>query len=243
VCGRYIIREQEAAERYWRAHGVPKWVESFNVAPTATVPIIRRARRRAGESGAAEPPPDLPNEAALVRWGLVPFWANGVPPKYATFNARVEGLESTASFRGAWERGRRCILPAAGFYEWQRRGRWKQPFFIKLEDREIFGFAGLWERSKGPQGWIDSCTIITLPANRLLSEIHNGGLRMPAILREEDHEAWLAGTLDDARRALQPYADDRMLAWPVSPRVNSAKIDDEALTRPVEDHPDDGKLL
>ena len=230
MCGRYIIREQDAAERYWRAHGLPKWAQSFNVAPTATVPIIRRAR---------EVRSDQPNEGALVRWGLVPFWAHGVPPKFATFNARIEGLETTASYRGAWERGRRCILPAAGFYEWQRRGPGKQPFFIRLADREIFGFAGLWERSNGPDGWIESCTIITMPANRLLSEIHNGGLRMPAILREEDHEAWLAGTLDDARRVLQPYAEDRMWAWTVSPRVNTAKNDDEELTHPV-DAPDDG---
>jgi putative SOS response-associated peptidase YedK len=235
VCGRYIIREQEAAERYWRAHGVPKWAPGFNIAPTATVPIIRRARR-AYDS-------EHPNEGALVRWGLVPFWAHGVPPKFATFNARIEGLDSTPSFREAWEHGRRCILPAAGFYEWQRRGPRKQPFFIKLADREIFGFAGLWERSKGAAGWLESCTIITLPANRLLGEIHNGGLRMPAILRAEDHEAWLAGTLDDARRVLEPYPDDGMLAWPVSPRVSSAKADDETLTDPVEPVPDEQPKL
>jgi putative SOS response-associated peptidase YedK len=235
VCGRYIIREQEAAERYWRAHGVPKWAPGFNIAPTATVPIIRRARHAYDSEHS--------NEGALVRWGLIPFWAHGVPPKFATFNARVEGLDSTPSFRGAWERGRRCILPAAGFYEWQRRGPGKQPFFIKLADREIFGFAGLWERSKGEEGWLESCTIITLPANRLLSEIHNGGLRMPAILRAEDHEAWLAGTLDEARRVLEPYPDDGMLAWPVSPRVNSAKADDESLTRPVEPPSDDQPKL
>jgi putative SOS response-associated peptidase YedK len=235
VCGRYIIREQEAAERYWRAHGVPKWAPSFNIAPTATVPIIRRARH--------PDDPERPNEGALVRWGLIPFWAHGVPPKFATFNARVEGLESTPSFRGAWEHGRRCILPAAGFYEWQQRGRYKQPFFIKLADREIFGFAGLWERSRGEAGWIESCTLITVPANRLLSEIHNSGLRMPAILREQDHEAWLAGTLDEARHVLVPYADEAMLAWPVSPRVSSANVDDESLTQPVEPPPEALKLL
>lgn len=234
MCGRYIIREQDAAERYWRVHGLPKWTQSFNVAPTMTVPIIRRARRDS----------EHPFEGAMVRWGLVPFWAHGVPPKFATFNARVEGLETTSSFRGAWEFGRRCILPAAGFYEWQRRGPGKQPFFIKLADREHFGFAGLWERSKSPDGVaIESCTLITLPANRLLSEIHNGGLRMPAILRAEDHEAWLAGTQDEARRALQPYPDERMEAWPVSPRVNSAKADDESLIRPVEAPPEEGQLF
>jgi putative SOS response-associated peptidase YedK len=76
-----------------------------------------------------------------------------------------------------------------------------------------------------------------------LREIHNGGLRMPAILRQEDHEAWLSGTVDDARRALEPYADDAMLDWPVSPRVNSAKADDESLTHPVEPEPDQPNLL
>src|SRR5689334_5629370 len=129
VCGRYIIREQEAADRYWRVHGLPKWTQSFNVAPTAIVPIIRRTRRGS----------EQPYEGASVRWGLVPFWAHGVPPKFATFNARVEGIETTPSFRDAWAHGHRCILPAAGFYEWQRRGPRKQPFFIKLADREIFG--------------------------------------------------------------------------------------------------------
>jgi putative SOS response-associated peptidase YedK len=233
ICGRYIIREQEAADRYWRVHGLPKWTQSFNVAPTAVVPIIRRARRGS----------EQPYEGASVRWGLVPFWAHGVPPKFATFNARVEGIETTPSFRDAWAHGHRCILPAAGFYEWQRRGPRKQPFFIKLADREIFGFAGLWERSKGPDGWLESCTIITLPANRLLSEIHNGGLRMPAILREEDHEKWLSGSLDEARGVLAPYPDARMVAWPVSSRVNTAKVDDEALTSPADEIPDEPKLL
>jgi putative SOS response-associated peptidase YedK len=233
VCGRYIIREQEAAERYWRVHGLPKWVESFNVSPLATVPVIRKAGagRAAFENAAYGSA--APNECVLLKWGLVPFWSRGVPPKYSTFNARLERFETTASFRGAWARGQRCILPAAGFYEWQKRGAGKQPFLIKAADREIFGFAGLWDRSQGPEGVIESCTILTLPANRLLTEIHNTGHRMPAILREEDHEAWLSGTLDEARATLRQYPDDLMVAWPVSPRVNSPRNDDEALTLPL----------
>ncbi len=234
MCGRYIIREQEDAERYWRVHGLPKWTSHFNVAPTAIVPIIQRTRAGA----------DQPYEGAMVRWGLVPFWARGVPPRYATFNARMEGLDSAPAFRGAWERGHRCILPAAGFYEWQKRGTRKYPYFIKLADREFFGFAGLWERSRGPEGMLESCTIITLPANRLVAKIHNTDPRMPAILREEDHEAWLAGTADDAYRALEPYPDELMVAWPVSLRVNSARADDAALISPVAEPPDDeGQLL
>lgn len=226
MCGRYIIREQEAAERYWRVHGLPKWVTSFNVAPSAIVPAIRRAR--APESA------DAPNEGVLLRWGLVPYWARGVPPRYTTFNARVERIDSAPAFRDAWARGQRCILPAAGFYEWQQRGSSRQPFFIGLADREVFGFAGLWDRSIGADGTVThSCTLLTMDANRLLTEIHNTGHRMPAILREEDHELWLAGGPGDARAVLKPYADDLMVAWPVSPRVGSPKNDDEDLTHPL----------
>jgi putative SOS response-associated peptidase YedK len=239
VCGRYIIREQEAAERYWRVHGLPTWTASFNVTPSALVPVIRRAGRIAagaedsGDDSGAAPADALAYEGALLRWGLVPYWSGGVAPKYSTFNARMERIETAPAFRGPWARSQRCILPASGFYEWQKRGAGKQPFFIKLADREQFGFAGLWDRSKSADGVIESCTIITMPANALLTEIHNTGHRMPAILREEDHEAWLSGSLDDARAALRPYADDLMLAYPVSPRVNSPKNDDEALIQPL----------
>ena len=233
MCGRYIIREQEAAERYWRVHGLPKWVESFNVPPSSTVPVIRRAGAGRAVFEQAAYGSSAPNECVLLRWGLVPFWSRGVPPRYSTFNARMERVETAASFRGPWARGQRCILPAAGFYEWQKRGSVKQPFLIKVADREVFGFAGLWDRSSGPEGVIESCTILTMPANRLLTEIHNTGHRMPAILREEHHEAWLSGNLDEARAALRPYPDDMMVAWPVSARVNSPKYDDESLTRPL----------
>ncbi|MEJ1960885.1 MAG: SOS response-associated peptidase [Gammaproteobacteria bacterium] len=233
MCGRYIIREQEAAERYWRVHGLPKWVVSFNVPPTATVPVIRRtgAGRAAYESaayGAA-----APNECVLLRWGLVPFWSRGLAPKYSTFNARIERMQTAPSFRGPWARGQRCILPAAGFYEWQVRTGGKQPYVIKIADREVFGFAGLWDRSEGPDGVIESCTILTMPANGLMSEIHNTGHRMPAILQEAQHEAWLSGTVEDASAALVPYPEDLMVAWQVSPRVNSPKNDDESLTEPL----------
>ncbi len=77
-----------------------------------------------------------------------------------------------------------------------------------------------------------------MPANKLLTEIHNTGHRMPAILREEHHEAWLSGSADDARAALLPYPDDLLVAWPVSPRVSSARNDDESLVEPVDGAPE-----
>ncbi len=93
----------------------------------------------------------------------------------------------------------------------------------------MFGFAGLWDRSVREDGTaIESCTIITLPASPLMAEIHNAKKRMPAILRGEDHERWLAGSPEEARAALRQYPDELLHAWKVGPRVNSPKNNDAA---------------
>jgi putative SOS response-associated peptidase YedK len=223
MCGRYVLAAQKKAERAFNL-GRTNWEFEvrYNVAPTDNVPVVRMYH---GE-----------RVGTMMRWGLVPWFANGEPPKYSTINARVESLATAAAFRGPWERGRRCILPASGFYEWQvdENGR-KQPFFIHLADQEIFGFAGLYDRSVGPDGTdIRSCTIITMPANELVSRIHNSKRRMPAILRAEDHEAWLTGTRDDAKAALVPYPSELMVAYRVGPRVNSTKNDDASLIEPLQ---------
>ena len=106
----------------------------------------------------------------------------------------------------------------------------KRPYYIRIGDQEIFGMAGLWDASTTADGTtVESCSLITLPANRMMAAIHNGRERMPAILRREDHAAWLGGTSDDAAACLAPYADERMIAWPVSTRVNSVKNNDPAL--------------
>lgn len=223
MCGRYIIREAARAEEYFAVHGTP-WSVSYNVAPTQLVPVVRSQKgERVGLS---------------LRWGLIPFFARGVPPKYSTINARIETLETAASYRGPWERGQRCIQVASGFYEWHvgADGK-KNPFFIQLNDQEIFGFAALWDRSFTGEGKaIESVVHITMPANELMHDVHNAGNnphRMPAILRHEDHEAWLTGTADEARAALRQYPSELMLAYPVSPRVNTPKNDDPTLIEPV----------
>jgi putative SOS response-associated peptidase YedK len=107
------------------------------------------------------------------------------------------------------------------------------PYYIHLNDQEIFAFAGLWDSSRNGQGErIESCTHLTLPANRLLAEIHNTQQRMPAILRKEDRDAWLEGTAEEAWAALKPYPDEHMVAWPVSTRVNKPANDDAELITP-----------
>jgi putative SOS response-associated peptidase YedK len=184
---------------------------------------------RTGEAGG--------HEGVTMRWGLVPFFAHGVPPKYSTINARIETLDSAASYRGPWRCGQRCLVPASGFYEWQlgEDGR-KQAWYIHLADQETFGLAGLWDRSTAADGAVtESCTIVTMPANELMARIHNSRTRMPGILRREDREAWLGGSPAEAMQVLQPYPDGMMVAWRIGSRVNTPRNDDRSLIEPLPD--------
>jgi putative SOS response-associated peptidase YedK len=107
VCGRYVSPDEASIEREFNlVHSEWRFPSSFNVAPTQNVPVIR----------AIEGKP----HGSLMRWGLIPFFARGVPPKYSTINARVETVQTAASYRGPWARGQRCLQVAMGFYEWVR---------------------------------------------------------------------------------------------------------------------------
>jgi putative SOS response-associated peptidase YedK len=221
MCGRYVSPDEGSIEREFNLVRTEwQFPASYNVAPTQQVPIVRRTS--AGLEG------------LTVRWGLIPFFARGVAGKYSTINARIETMESTASYRGPWQRGQRCLQIASGFYEWHEdaAGR-KAPYYIHLNDQPIFGFAGLWDRSMRPDGTaIESCAHITLPANALMRDIHNAGNnphRMPAILRVEDRERWLSAPPEEARALLKPYDAGSMVAYEVSSKVNSPKNNDRTL--------------
>lgn len=223
MCGRYVSPDMAAIEREFRtAPSEWKFSPSFNVAPTQLVPIVRAV--------------DGERRLTRLRWGLIPFFAKGVPPKYSTINARIETVQTAASYRGPWKRNRRCLVIASGFYEWQVApdGKTKVPFYIHTNDQEIFAFAGLWDSSRTDTGEvIESVTHITVAANSLVAEIHNTKQRMPAMLEKTAREAWLTGTADEAWATLTPYPDDLMVAWPVSKRVNSPKNNEPTLIEPI----------
>ena len=224
MCGRYIIRQQAKAIREWEKYGPPPFLESYNVAPTQQVPILRM---QGGKP-----------QFTTVRWGLIPFFAHGEPPKYSTINARIETFETAASYRGPWRRGQRCLQLASGFYEWHldEYGR-KVPYLITLADQELFGFAGLWDRSLKEDGTaVESCAHITMPANALVTDIHNAGShphRMPAIVGTADRDAWLRGSPEEARAVLKQHPADLMDAYEIGTRVNSVKNNDPGLINPV----------
>jgi putative SOS response-associated peptidase YedK len=224
MCGRYVSPDEASTEReFTLVRHEWQFPPSYNVAPTQDVPIVRV--NKAGE-----------RTGMRVQWGLIPFWAKGVQPKYSTINVTVEKLTDGATWRGPWTRGQRCILPALGLFEWQVQadGKSKQPFYITLNDQDVFGFAGLWDTSRGPDGVaVESCTIVTMPANQLMTEIHNVKHRMPAILAKDDRETWLAGSLEEAFAVIKQYPDTHMVATPVSTRVNTPKNNDAKLIEPI----------
>jgi putative SOS response-associated peptidase YedK len=217
MCGKYILAQAAKAER---ALGIRRgrweYPPSFRVLPTEQVPVVVQ---EAGE-----------RTAAMMRWGLSPWWAHGVPLKASTINATAERLASAPSYRDPWRRAQRCIFVMAGFYEPHVNDDGsRDPFFVRLSGQEVFGVAGLWERSRAGDGTaVLSCTLITVPANALLAEVHNEKQRMPAILADADHDAWLHGSAAAAYTALRGYPAELMQAWRVSRRVNSPRLPNDA---------------
>jgi putative SOS response-associated peptidase YedK len=225
MCGRYVSPDEASIEREFNlVHAEWQFPPCYNVAPTQLVPVVRSVN---GE-----------REGIRLRWGLIPFFARGEAGKYSTINARIETVESTASYREPWKRGQRCLQVAAGFYEWHvdAAGR-KAPYYIHLKNQPIFAFAALWDKSFKADGTaIESCVHITMPGNELMREIHNAGSnphRMPAILRREDYAVWLSGSADEARGVLKQCNDGEMVAYEVSTMVNTPKNDSPSLLEPV----------
>lgn len=90
-------------------------------------------------------------ELSLARWGLIPSWAKDSSIAAQMINARSETADTRPAFRDALK-SRRCLMPADGFYEWQRSGKAKQPYCFEVGKGELFAFAGLWDRWKDPTG-------------------------------------------------------------------------------------------
>lgn len=168
-------------------------------------------------------------EARMLLWGLIPSWSTDGK---GFINARAETLEEKPSFSESF-RWRRCLIPADGFYEWKRLGKEKCPYYIQQLDGGPMMFAGIWDTWRNRGEVVTSCAIITTAANELVGELHN---RMPAILLDEFHDAWLDPTTDRAvlTRLLKPFPSLRMKKHPVSTSVNSPDNDSANLLVPVD---------
>ena len=232
MCGRYTLTNdlKEIAVRFQVEERLTPFsnqpsVESerllkprFNIAPTQTVIVVNDEGQR---------------QFFAMRWGLIPSWAKDSSVGNRMINARAETVAEKPAFRSAL-RKRRCLVPADGFYEWQKLGKAKHPVRIVLKTREPFGFAGLWETWTPPEGGeIKSCTIITTDANDLLKEVHE---RMPVILKKEAESVWLDPNIQEPEKLLpllKPYPPELMEFYPVSRAVNSTSNDSPDCIVPV----------
>src|SRR6202035_3758823 len=171
------------------------------------------------------------------RWGFVPSTDDREDGRVGAAFVRSDAMLGSQDYRKAWLYGQRCVVPLAGFYMWHltATGVW-QPFYVRLVNRAVFGVAALWERTviEG-EDVIESCALLTVPANALLEPMAGGSRQMPAILRREDYHSWLTAPGRKAQALLQPYPPERMVSHPVGPRVNYLEYDDPLLTRPVND--------
>ncbi|HEY3095996.1 MAG TPA: SOS response-associated peptidase [Acidimicrobiia bacterium] len=230
MCGRFV--QVSSPDLLVERFGVdevatPRHEPSYNVAPRATVYAVRDrvvedTRRR---------------YLSELRWGLVPSWAKDPRSGDRMINARAESLADKPAYQRAFQK-HRCLVPADGFYEWQPRGRRKQPMFIHRRDGEPMAFAGLWAAwrdANDPDGeWLRTCAIVTTNANGTLAPLHN---RMPVVLEARDWQRWLDPAVEDddaLGSMLVPAADDLLVAYPVGTAVNSADNDGPELVERVE---------
>src|SRR5437879_6031020 len=181
MCGRFTLRAppQAVADEFERPV-LPPFMPRWNIAPTQQVLAIRMK--------------DGTPEAAMLRWGLIPSWAQDPKKPPLLINAKAETAATKPAFRAAFKR-RRCLVLADGYYEWQKVGKQKQPYYHRLRDERPFAFAGLWERCEKGEQPIESCTILTTGANEIAAAVHD---RMPVILGREARRVWLDPHLDDA---------------------------------------------
>lgn len=205
----------------------------FNIAPTQEAPVIRRGREApSGNLPAREAPTagseNGAREVAMLRWGLVPFWAKDPAIGGKLINARCETVAEKPAFRSAFKR-QRCVIPASGFFEWTGEPRHRVPHAITIEGRSLLAFAGLWESWKDAEGKpLETYTIITTPANRFMTGMHD---RMPAILEHADIDTWMSGSPEDAWKLIKPHADEPMREREVTRALNSSTFEsDDALT-------------
>ncbi len=228
MCGR-ITQQQPMSElaRIFDAEPVaPEPGPAYNVAPTDDLTVVVQA-------------PEGRRGVTRYRWGLIPGWATDEKVGSRAFNARAETVAEKAAFRTGF-RGRRCLVPADGFYEWRRTADGRQPWLIRRRDGEPLALAGLWASWHNPAlppeaPPVRSATIVTTAPNELMRQLHD---RMPVILAPEIWSTWLDprfGDLGLLRDLLVPSVPDELEAVPVSTLVNSVRETGPSLVSPIGD--------
>ncbi len=224
MCGRISLSEIDRFFiRYSIQHPILRLEPHYNISPGMMVPVVIR---------------QSPNQAVLMRWGLVPHWAKDPKIGYRLINARAETVLDKPAFRTSLLT-RRCLVPVNAFFEWRRLpGGTSIPYAFRLRNEETFSLAGLfdvWHDVEGHE--LKTFTILTCAANELMAPIHN---RMPVILKRQHEDTWLdprIRTADALIGLLWPFPPTQMRAVRVSTLVNKPENDTPEILRPEEAPP------
>jgi putative SOS response-associated peptidase YedK len=211
MCGRITLRRPDRVKLPGLdTRALLDEVPRHNIAPTQSIWVVTEANEE--------------RSVSLKQWGLIPAWSKK-PTGF--INARAETLETRPSFKEAFVR-QRCLIPADGFYEWEKLGKAKQPHYFQMQSGEPFFLAGIWDEWQLNGTSMKTCAIITTNANSLLSTIHD---RMPVILPDEALDEWLRSNTksSELRELLSPFPNSMMQGFPVSLEVNHAECDHPGL--------------
>ena len=161
MCGRFVLEiSLDQLMKVYRLSSIPNLSPRYNIAPSQQIAVVRQ------QNGSDR-------ELTLMQWGLVPSWSKDRAIGYKMINARSETVHEKPSFKQAFH-ARRCIIPASGFYEWEKSGGEKNPHYIHFRDGKVMSLAGLWERWTSPDGEeLHTCTILTTTANGLINTLHD----------------------------------------------------------------------
>jgi putative SOS response-associated peptidase YedK len=217
MCGRYTVTDKKVDDLTARFNAIlgdtkeklEDGVGRYNVAPSQQVPAVVTSKE--GE-----------RELRLLKWGLIPVWADDPKVGYRMINARADKVADSRAYGPLIKKPEhRALLVADGYIEWtkpEKKDAPKQPFIHRVDDGALFAFPALWTRSKIEDEWIASVTLITTDANEVARQVHT---RMPVILPGPDEEElWLRGELDDVVELLKPIEASRLSVAPANPALN-----------------------
>ncbi len=206
MCGRATLAASgEDLRELFHLDTAPELPPRYNIAPTQPIAVIR-----------------TPGKLELLRWGLVPSWAEDVAAGNRFINARMETAPRAPAFRDAF-RGRRCLVVVDGFYEWQGKGKARRPFHVRRPDGKPFALAGLWERWVSRDGEVvESCAVLTGDSSGVVAGLHD---RMPVVLPPGAYDAWIDPATPDAAAMMVPSSEG-LVAVGVGKHVNDPGHDD-----------------
>ena len=220
MCGRYasFLPAEAIARLFATSNSLPNLPPSWNLAPSELALVVRRH------------PDTGERHLDALRWGLLPHFIKHAEHARRPINARAETVATAGMYRGAFAR-RRCLVPAAAFYEWKVIAGGKQPYAIARADGGTLALGGIWESWRAPGGEVErSFAILTTRPNAEMAPLHN---RMPVVVDSVDWPAWLGEAEADLATLLGPPPDGTLRAWPVSRAVNSTRNNGRELLEPA----------